>query len=78
MNLCVALIAMKISFLIGAEATTSKTGCKAVSIILQYFFLAVFSWSAVEGFHSSRGLVFPMRVEINCFIQKAIVFGWGE
>ena len=77
-NLCTALIALKLLFLIGAEATSSKVGCKSVAILLHYFFVAVFTWSGVEGFHSARGLVFPMKVEITMFMQKALVFGWGK
>lgn len=79
MNLCGAIIFMNIVFLVGVErGGKSKEACQSVAFLLQYFFLAIFCWSGVEGFHSARGLVFPMKSEISRFVLKAFAFGWGE
>ena len=80
MNLCVALIMLSIVFLVGVERTrqTEKEVCQAVAFLLQYSFLSVFSWSAIEGFHSTRGLVFPMKTDITSFVTKSLPIGWGE
>lgn len=77
MNLCASLILMIITFFAGLERNSSETNCKVIAGFIQYFFLTVFSWSAVEGFHSARGLVYPMKVEVTLFIQKAFAVGWG-
>lgn len=79
MNLCTAIICLNIVFLVGVDRDEkSNAGCKTVAFLLQYFFLAIFCWSGIEGFHSARGLVFPMKVEISHFVLKSCLFGWGE
>ena len=78
-NLCAAILFMNIVFVVGVEKSNISTGgCQAIAFLIQYFFLCIFFWSGVEGFHSARGLVFPMKVEIRMFIQKSCVFGWGK
>ena len=79
MNLCAALIILSIVFLVGADrGSKSKQACQAIGFVLEYIILAVFSWSAIEGFHSVRSLVFPMKTEIRGFLKKALPIGWGE
>ena len=79
MNLCIALIMLSVVFLAGVErGGKSEPSCQAVAFLLQYSFLAVFSWSAIEGFHSTRGLVFPMKTDVRHFITKAMPIGWGK
>ena len=80
MNLCIAVIAFSLVFLIGAEKRDfmSKTECSIIAIFIHYFILTVFTWSVVEAFHSGRGLVFPMKAEILHFLKKSLIFGWGK
>ena len=77
-NLCIALILMEIFFVIGNKENVPRYGCTAISLLLQYFLLSVFAWGAVEGFQSFRGVVRPLGKDIKCFMQKAIIFGWGK
>lgn len=80
MNLCIAVIAFSLVFLIGAEKRDfmSKTECSIIAVFIHYFILTVFTWSIIEAFHSGRGLVFPMKSEISHFLTKALIFGWGK
>ena len=78
LNLCIAYVLMLVVYIAGVPRTESRHGCQAVAFILQYFQTCVFTWCAVEGFASYRGIVRPMDTEIEKFIWKAIVFAWGK
>ena len=80
MNLCIAVIAFSLVFLIGAEKRDfmSKTECSIIAAFIHYFLLTVFTWSIIEAFHSGRGIVFPMKAEISNFWTKSLIFGWGK
>ena len=80
MNLCIAVIAFSLAFLIGAEKRDfmSKTECSVIAAFIHYFILTIFTWSMIEAFHSGRGLVFPMKAEISNFFTKSFIFGWGK
>ena len=78
MNLCAALILLEVLFLAGIERTSPRAGCQAVAFLLQYSLLCVLSWSAVEGFFSYRGIVLPMKSEIQNLMFRASIFGWGK
>ena len=43
-NLCLALLAMYTTFLIGIQNTKGQIYCKVVSGLLHYFILASFGW----------------------------------
>ena len=80
MNLCIAVIAFSLVFLIGAEKRDfmSKIDCSVTAAFIHYFILTIFTWSTIEAFHSGRGLVLPMKVEISNFLIKSLIFGWGK
>ena len=78
MNLCSAFILLLIAYIVGVTRTETKAGCQAAAAFLQYFLLCVFTWSAVEGFNSFRGLVRPMAQEISKFMWKAMAIAWGK
>ena len=78
MNLCASYILLLLAYIIGVTRTETKIGCQVTAAIIHYFLLTVFTWSAVEGFNSFRGLVKPMAQEIRKFIFKAMAIGWGE
>ena len=42
-------IGLYLTFIVGTTASPNTPGCKSTAVMLQYFFLTVFSWSAVEG-----------------------------
>ena len=80
MNLCIAVIAFSLVFLIGAEKRDfmSKTVCSIIATFIHFFTLTIFTWSIIEAFHSGRALVFPMKAEISNFLTKSLIFGWGK
>ncbi|XP_065895642.1 uncharacterized protein [Dysidea avara] len=78
LNLSVALLLALITFVSGVEtATNNRPGCIFITSLLQYLFLAVFSWSLCEGI-----MVFAMFVApfYNGLFQKLLFYlivGWG-
>jgi len=77
-NLCTALILLSLTFIYaGLRLTTDFFECKTIAFLLQYFLLSVFSWSLVEAFHTSRGIIFPLKVRINNYMKKIFIFAWG-
>ncbi|XP_042882906.1 adhesion G protein-coupled receptor L2-like isoform X2 [Penaeus japonicus] len=50
-NLCGSLMFAELVLLGGLDATEDTTACKTVAVLLHYFFLATFTWSAIEAFH---------------------------
>lgn len=48
-NICLALIALYVVFLLGGLATTITTLCGVMSALLHYFFLVFFAWTAIEA-----------------------------
>ncbi|XP_066468999.1 adhesion G protein-coupled receptor E5 [Tiliqua scincoides] len=49
LNLCLALFAAHVIFLMGVERSENKTACAVVAGLLHYFFLSVFCWMLLEG-----------------------------
>ncbi|CAH1277277.1 ADGRL2 [Branchiostoma lanceolatum] len=77
-NLCVALLAILITFLAGIDQTASPIGCTVVTALLHYFLLAALIWMAVEAvnIYLAAVLVFGHYVS-ESFIYKAAVTAWG-
>lgn len=50
-NLCGSLMLAELVLLGGLDAAEDTVACKAVAALLHYFFLATFTWSAIEAFH---------------------------
>eukprot|EP00111_Clytia_hemisphaerica_P001276 TCONS_00003640-protein len=77
-NLCLALVLMSVTFVYsGFRLTDDPTECKGIAFLMQYFLLTVFSWSLVEAFHTSRGIISPLKVKINSFLWKTSLVAWG-
>ncbi|XP_057295381.1 uncharacterized protein LOC130623866 [Hydractinia symbiolongicarpus] len=76
--LCISMMALLTTFLIGAERTSSRVGCQVVAALLQYFMLTTFCWMFVEGINLYRCFV---KVFVDAskkkFIYKASLFAWG-
>ncbi|XP_022110542.1 adhesion G protein-coupled receptor E3-like [Acanthaster planci] len=51
LNLIAALGLADTLFLIGADDTENQLWCRAVAIMLHYFYLSTFMWMLCEGFH---------------------------
>ncbi|KAI8502438.1 hypothetical protein Bbelb_200260 [Branchiostoma belcheri] len=77
-NLCVALLAILITFLAGIDQTASPIGCTAVAALLHYFLLAALMWMAVEAvmIFLAAVMVFGHYVS-ESFVYKAAVVAWG-
>lgn len=61
-NLCLNLLIAEIVLLAGLDATHNAVGCAVVAAILHYFFLATFTWSAIEAFHMYLNFIKVWRV----------------
>lgn len=76
--LCISLMALLTTFLIGAERTSPRVGCQVVAALLQYFMLTTFCWMFVEGINLYRCFV---KVFVDAskkkFIYKASLFALG-
>ncbi|CAF0770589.1 unnamed protein product [Rotaria sordida] len=49
MNMLLCLIIVQILFLFGIDKTKHKFACQIISVLLDYFLLATFSWMFVDG-----------------------------
>ncbi|XP_064100131.1 adhesion G protein-coupled receptor L4-like [Macrobrachium nipponense] len=56
-NLCLCLLFAEVVLLLGLNETKRKSVCKLVAALLHYFFLATFTWSAIEAFNLYLALV---------------------
>ncbi|XP_077992799.1 uncharacterized protein LOC144446830 [Glandiceps talaboti] len=75
-NLVVALLFAQILFLSGINATSNKIACKVISLLLHYFFMAVFCWMMVEGIHL-YGKVVQVFNTGEDKIKYYLSVGWG-
>ncbi|XP_065897929.1 adhesion G protein-coupled receptor L3-like isoform X2 [Dysidea avara] len=78
LNLSIALLLALVTFVSGAEtAVDSEVACIIVTVLLHYFFLAVFCWMLCEGIIM---LVMFVKVIYHGFFQRMYFFlflGWG-
>ncbi|XP_066982081.1 latrophilin-like protein 1 [Macrobrachium rosenbergii] len=51
LHFCICLMLAQIVLLLGLEQTENWIVCTAVAVTLHYFFLATFTWSAIEAFN---------------------------
>lgn len=78
--LCISLMLLLITFLIGAEQTQNRPICQIVAILLQFFTLTTFSWMAVEAYNLYRCFVriFKSNTSDTQFLYKSSLVVWGE
>ena len=79
LSLCISLIALLVVFLVGAERTSNKVGCRIIGAFLHYFMLTTFLWMAVEAenLHHMFVTVFKRRSQAK-FIGLASLIAWGK
>ncbi|XP_035660035.1 adhesion G protein-coupled receptor L3-like isoform X1 [Branchiostoma floridae] len=77
-NLCVALLAILVTFLAGINQTASPIGCTVAAAFLHFFLLAALIWMAMEAvnIYLATVMVFDHYVTRN-FIYKAAAVAWG-
>ncbi|OWF51985.1 G-protein coupled receptor 126 [Mizuhopecten yessoensis] len=78
-NLCIALIAVNVIFILGqqAYALDNSAACKVVAVLLHYFLLSAMTWMAVEAFYMYLALVKIFNTYIRRFLIKCCLVGWG-
>jgi hypothetical protein len=77
LNLAISLLIGYLVFALGVElAASNKIGCKAVTALVQYFFLAAFSWMLCEGV-----MLYLMLVKVFSTLKDKwwffLLLGWG-
>ncbi|XP_066023553.1 adhesion G protein-coupled receptor L2-like isoform X1 [Pocillopora verrucosa] len=74
LNLCTALFLAQLVFLSGIDATSNKSVCILVAVLLHYFYLAAFGWMLLEGV-----FLYVMIVEVFNTVDMRYLyfFGWG-
>ncbi|XP_055943518.1 adhesion G-protein coupled receptor G2-like [Argiope bruennichi] len=76
-NLSLALALFLFAFLVGVEKKHWNNGCMAISILLHFSVLAIFTWMLIEAYFQYLRLVKVIGTYIPRFLQKALLFGWG-
>jgi hypothetical protein len=76
-NLCLALIGLLVVFLVGIDRTSNQPACKAVGAFIHYFTLSALLWMGIEAFNLYLLLVLVFSRNINYFILKCCLVGWG-
>ena len=78
MFLCVSLIGLLVTFLAGAQATSSKINCQIAAAFIQFFTLTTFCWMGVEAVNLYRSLVIVFKKGGNTsFLKKSCIFAVG-
>lgn len=77
--LCISLMLLLITFLIGAEQAQNQPICQIVAILMQFFTLTTFSWMAVEAYNLYRCFVriFKSNTSDTQFLYKSSLVVWG-
>lgn len=77
-NICLALIALYVVFLLGGLATTIATLCGVMSALLHYFFLVFFTWTAIEAVYIYMKFVRVFSKSPSHFVAIAALVAWGR
>ncbi|CAL4091098.1 unnamed protein product, partial [Meganyctiphanes norvegica] len=75
-NMCFCLLMAELILMFGLDYTKNQTICTLVAAFLHFFFLATFTWSALEAFHMYLKIVrvFPT---IDPKYWYYLLFGYG-
>ena len=78
-NLCIALIGMYVTFIMGVHSTGVPVLCAIVGAMLQYFFLATFMIMAAQAIDLYYKLVVVVvGGKINFYVLKATLLCWSK
>ncbi|XP_030621015.1 adhesion G protein-coupled receptor G3-like [Chanos chanos] len=78
MQLTGSLMFLHLSFLFSASWYGGDGGvCLSLGLILHWFLLATFTWTAIEGFHLYLLLVRVFNIYIKRYLLKLSLVGWG-
>ncbi|XP_061176294.1 adhesion G-protein coupled receptor G6-like [Saccostrea echinata] len=78
-NLCIAITATDLIFLVGQQEYTLKSdiGCKIVAASLHFFLLSAMCWMLIEAYYLYVALIQVFNTHISLFILKTTSAGWG-
>ena len=77
-NLCIALIGMYVTFIMGVHSTGVPVLCAIVGAMLHYFFLVTFMIMAAQAVDLYYKLVVVIGGKINFYILKATLLCWSK
>ncbi|KAJ8036430.1 Adhesion G-protein coupled receptor G6 [Holothuria leucospilota] len=77
LNICFALLGLYLSFLAGIDQTHNHIPCVIFGALIHYFTLATVTWMSVEAVNMYLLFVKIFNAQINYFMIKASVIGWG-
>ena len=77
-HLCIALIGMYVTFIMGVHSTGVPVLCAIVGAMLQYFFLVTFMIMAAQTVDLYYKLVVVVGGEINFYVLKATLLCWSK
>ncbi|KAL5020871.1 hypothetical protein ScPMuIL_000026 [Solemya velum] len=75
-NLCTAITAAQVLFLLGVEAVDYKILCSGIALLLHYLYTSVFMWTLVEGIHLYTQVVQVFGTD-KARLNYYLVCGWG-
>ncbi|KAJ8036419.1 Hyalin [Holothuria leucospilota] len=77
LQICLALFGLYTCFMAGIHATNLGLGCIAFGGLIHFFCLASVAWMSIEATNMYFMFVKVFNVDINHFMWKAALIGWG-
>ncbi len=77
-QLCISMLGLYLTFLIGIDSTHSEVGCLIVAALLHYFVITTVLWMGAEARHMYVTLVTASDRVGRKFMIKAGFFAWGK
>ena len=77
-QLCIAMLAMLIAFLVGVDRTENEVACTFMSCVIQYFALSSLCWMGAEAVFMYKQLVFVFGRLTFKFMFITSMISWGN
>ena len=77
-QLALPMIFMLIVFMAGIERTENRTGCIIVGVLLHYFILVTWMWTAAEAMLMFQKMVVVFTNVTGKFVIFVSIICWGE
>ncbi|KAJ8042984.1 Adhesion G protein-coupled receptor L3 [Holothuria leucospilota] len=76
-NLCIALIAFYLTFLIGIDRPDNPLGCRITSSFIHFFCLSSMAWMSVEAVLLYNLINKLNRTGVKYLLPVGMIFAWG-
>ncbi|XP_071848662.1 adhesion G-protein coupled receptor G2-like isoform X2 [Apostichopus japonicus] len=76
-NLCLALLGLYLSFLLGVDRTDIPGVCKAMTSLIYFFCLSSVAWMSVEAFYIYMLIWKYNKSSIHHLVTVAVFLAWG-